>query len=356
MINLSTTNSDFEISIDYVEEFGDKFEPLLPPYTNRGGINNTVTFTSYYSLTPSTCNYCIIDYLTVVFNIVEIHSIRKAVKPDGMYQTIDDEVQALISKLSDFIPDLESEKQDKGLFGYTDCYNLTRGNQQAGKIAYGGAQKGTCMISLSGKGCSGVNMVKFRPFLEKLPESHITRCDVARDDLEGKTTVDDYLIMYHNGDFHIKGTAPSYKHIKSSPGLGDTLYIGSIKNGKGVCIYDKGKQLGDSNSPWVRSEVRFSNVDRNIPFDILTSSDMFFSGSYPPFKDVCYFHERIEVIKKHAMIAMEAMTNFASLSYGKLVNVMLEIGHTPEQIVQALRRDGCPKRLEIPYAPELQGA
>jgi len=363
MINISTTNPQIETSVDYVEEFGDNFEPLVPPYTNRGGITEISTFTSLTALTPSSfdsVNCCIIDYLTVVFNIQEVHSKRKAITPDGMHQTIDDEVLTLILKLSEFVPDLEGQKQDKGLFGYTDCYNLTRGNQQAGKIAYGGAQKGTCMISLSGKGCSGVDMVKFRLFLVKLPEAHITRCDVARDDLEGKMPLDSYVEEYHKGGFYIKGTKPmpsnqgdwtSGKDVK-----GRTFYVGSIKNGKGACIYEKGKQLGDEKSPWVRAEVRFSNVDRVVPFDIITSPDMFFSASYPLFKNVCYFSQRIEVIKKQAMIAMEAMTNYASLSYGKLVNVMLEIGRTPEQIVQALRRDGCPKRLEIPYAPILQGA
>lgn len=336
---------------DYVELFNDDFVPHIPPYTNRGGIEINDCFVTHSNLTPSTPINCIIDYLTVVFNIDELHSQRKFSAPDLLHKTIDDEISALIIKLTDFIPDLLACKDSKGLFGYTDAYSLTRGNQSAGKLAFGGSQRGTCMVSLSGRGCSGVNMPKFSEFLETLPSAHITRCDIARDDLEGKLSVNDYVAKYKNGDFHTKGMQPSNKHITSSGGEGDTLYVGKMKNGKEVCIYEKGKQLGDKNSPWVRVEVRFSNVDRIIPFFMLRSPDTFFAASYPPLFDFSYFHDRLQVIKKMAEISFESLTNYASMSYGKLINVMLEIGRTPEQIVQVLRRDGCPKRLEMPYLP-----
>ena len=109
MINLSTTNQEIEQSIDYVEEFGDKFEPLLPPYTNRGGINTESAISSHSALTLPTFGIVIIDYLTVVFNIDDLHSIRKVVRPDGIYQDVGDEVLQLIIKLRDFVPDLAAD-------------------------------------------------------------------------------------------------------------------------------------------------------------------------------------------------------------------------------------------------------
>jgi len=341
---------NLESSIEYVEEFDENFAPL-PPYTNRGGITHTSSHTSPLGLTPSTFS-CIVDYLSLTFSIVDVHTHRKVKNPDNTIQTIEDEAQAFLLKLVDYIPHLNWQDRDKGLFGYKQSIGLYRDEQAGGLLAFDG-NNGTCLLSLTGKGCSGVNMVELRRFLEKLPSVKITRVDLAHDDLDGALNVDYFLAQYKAGNFHVKGTAPGSRYIDDlGNNTGCTLYVGNKDNGKEACIYEKGKQMRDKDSKWLRVEGRLTSVDRIIPFDTLTSPEMYLAGLYPPFRYLCVFHERIEVIKKHAKLAMEQMIGYASVAYGKLVNVMVEIGNTPDEIIKALRVDGCPKRLQIPFAPE----
>ncbi len=46
-------------------------------------------------------------------------------------------------------------------------------------------------------------------------------------------------------------------------------------------IYEKGKQLGDPESPWVRWELELHNTDREIPFDVLLQPGRYVAGAYP---------------------------------------------------------------------------
>ena len=52
-------------------------------------------------------------------------------------------------------------------------------------------------------------------------------------------------------------------------------------NGKMLRIYEKGKQLGDSESPWVRVEAELRNKSRVIPWDALTRPGSYLAGAYP---------------------------------------------------------------------------
>jgi DNA relaxase NicK len=45
--------------------------------------------------------------------------------------------------------------------------------------------------------------------------------------------------------------------------------VGKRKNGKLLRVYEKGKQLGDESSPWVRWELELHNRDRVIPWEVL---------------------------------------------------------------------------------------
>jgi len=69
---------------------------------------------------------------------------------------------------------------------------------------------------------------------------------------------------------------------------------------------------------------------------------------YPPLGELSDKHTRIATIKKHADIALKAMIEYASMAYGKLVNLMSELGHSDTEIVQSLKRDGIPKRVQVP--------
>lgn len=312
--------------------------PELPPFNNMGGINVTSSFSSCSALTPPVQINCKIDYLSCSFQFSN----------DDVMIDSELEIARLIVSLKVYIPNLLYYPRPGGLYGYKRSIGLTRMGQQSGLIGYVG-NNNTCLISLSGQGCVGVDMIAFRAYLETLPACKITRVDMAHDDLQGTVTVQQYKALYQGGSFHIKGTAPAGRFIDDfGSGKGCTLYVGSKKNGKEACIYEKGKQLGDENSLWVRVEGRLTSIDRVIPFDVLTSPEQYLSGLYPPFSMLSDIQKVIEIIKKHCDIAFESLIEYASIAYGKLINCMIKTGISDSQIVAKLVREGMPKRLANP--------
>lgn len=327
---------------------------LFPPCTNRGGINPTPCFDSEIELTPPTQKYlfsCKIDYLSFTFSLARLRTLRKVKKHQQRDEVTNNEYEMmrLCYKLGEHVSYLNAHDRHQGLFGYKRSFSLTRDGENCGLVAFDG-NNDTGYVSLSGFGCGGVDMVKFHAFIEKLPDVKITRVDIAHDDLEGSKSVTDWKNIYLMGGFAIKGHAPSVKFIEDyDTGAGKTLYVGKKQNGKEACIYEKGKQLGDKESPWVRVEGRITNIDRVIPLDVLITPEIYLAGLYPPFQYLCAFHEAIEVVKKTAKIAYAAMVHYCKQSYGKLIYTMQQLGETPESIIRQLEREGQPKRLVVPF-------
>lgn len=312
---------------------------LFPPINNMGGITNYHLNTMTSGLTPPVSLPCIIDYLSLTF------------RPDAddLFLFVLD----FITNLEKYLPQLKHAVRSGGMYGYKHTVSLSRSDVQAGIIGFGG-NDGTVYLSLSGVGCSGVDMHTFKAYLMTLPSAKITRVDLAHDDLEGKQSVQDYRSQYLSGDFAIKGTSPGARFLDDfGSGKGCTLYVGHKKNGKECCIYEKGKQLGDKESPWVRVEGRLAAVDRVIPFDVLIEPGQYLAALYPPFSLLSSIHKRIEIVKKVVQISYDSLLEYASVSYGKLVNFMLEQGHDASYIVTKLVRSGVPRRLAIPVAHEL---
>jgi len=335
----------------------------IPPYTNRGGLNYTLSFSKPCILPPpvTTPISCIVDYLSFTFKTGGFVASKFLSIPDwrndlniNERETIqtdeESEIIAFLLLLSDYVPELHFISRDTGMFGYKKTLSLYRDTKKAGVCAFKG-NNGTCLISLTGSGCSGVDMYKMRLLLEKLPFCKITRIDLAHDDLEGKLTIDDFKNWYDLGLFHTKGTPPKWRKVTNSDkGDGDTFYVGKKENGKEACMYEKGKQQGDKNSKWIRAEGRLTSADHHVPFETLTSPAVFLSGMYPAFAFLSSFHERVQVVKKQSKITLEKYIHYARLSYGQGVNLLLELGKTPDEIVNMLVRDGIPKRFqEIPF-------
>jgi len=335
----------FEDDFYYVEQFNDDLSPIIPPCTNRGGIQVKHCETYIKLFTPPTRKILVIvDYLTVVFHESALENWQHL---DFDCSMRDQQVRGFLEYLKNFVSDLDYMPRDKGVFGYSRSLTLMRGVQNVGLLAYGGNHGGV-MLSLSGLGCAGVDMVKLRHILEVLPDAHITRIDVAHDDLEGHVPFWVYKRWADLGRFNSKGTPPSKRFIDDfNSGAGKTLYIGKKSNGKEACIYEKGKLLGDVSSPWVRVEGRFTNVDRVLPFDLMTAPEMYLAAMYPPFSSLCAFHERIKVVGKQVKITYDSLVKYASISYGRLINTMLQIGKTADEIVTALSREGMPRRLAL---------
>ena len=127
--------------------------------------------------------------------------------------------------------------------------------------------------------------------------------------------------------------------------MGRTFEVGNRKNGKLIRIYEKGKQLGDPSSPWVRWEVEFHAKDRVIPYDVLLHPGEYVAGAYPCMSWVSGRALRIHTVKEQDRITYERSVQVASTAYGALFNVMLQREGSAERVVERLKRQAIPKRL-----------
>ena len=77
--------------------------------------------------------------------------------------------------------------------------------------------------------------------------ARVSRVDVAVDDLTGRLiNVRRFKSLLVDGSFTNRGRPPSARFVDDmGTGKGCTLYIGQ-RGHKQLCVYEKGKQLGDS--------------------------------------------------------------------------------------------------------------
>lgn len=222
-------------------------------------------------------------------------------------------------------------------------------------LCWGGeSQRGRAMLDVPGAACGMVDWPAMRDFLESLPESRLTRVDVAVDLHDGQFTVDDAIGWVREGQFNCRGRNPSTRIDgdwlpvmeggKSREGR--TLYIGKARNGKGLRVYEKGRQLGDAESEWNRFEVQFGNRDRVLPFDMLTEPTRFFVGAYPALERVLSAAgERIATISNTAAITISRILTWVKASAGKWLHV-LSSEVDPSELVEAVRVHAVPRRVQ----------
>lgn len=241
-----------------------------------------------------------------------------------------------------------SGSRNKGHLGYSDSWDL---GESYGIIATGGKTQGnTCLISLYGSGCAPVkNWTAVYELLVAL-NAKITRVDLAHDDFEGIYNITAGLEMLSLGQFTTNGRPPNALYMDDfDSGKGKTLYIGNRDNGKLLRVYEKGKQLGDPLSPWVRWELELHNKDRVIPLDVLLRPGDYLAGGYPCLSWISESQDRIKTTRKQLKISFEHLIKYCRQSYGKLLYVMHEgLGQDPLDIVQALSVAGIPSRLNLP--------
>lgn len=242
----------------------------------------------------------------------------------------------------------------RGMFGFRHSARFGDG---AGVIAWGGeSQCGKVYFSLMGKGCS---MVQDWAALATWLETHraaIKRADVAYDDFEGKLLSIEWAVQqYQSEGFNAGGRKPCHSCAGDWLGgmestKGRTLYIGNRESGKLGRFYEKGKQLGESDSKWCRAEVEWRAQDRYIPYDILTRPGHYLAGAYPCLAFLSEQQSTIKTIAKGAQVAYETAVENAKRACGKVVNLMLDVlDGDYAGVVQSLMRDGYPARID-PYS------
>ena len=244
----------------------------------------------------------------------------------------------------------------KGLHGWKNSLQL---GETKTFLAYGG-QNNTAFLSIPGEACHMVtSWLNLATLIGEKYNGKITRWDGAVDDYEGLHSVDSAVQLYLDDKFNAGGKKPSCDQKGNwliPDGTGRTFYVGKRKNGKLLRVYEKGMQLGSKWHPWVRWEVELHSIDRVIPWNVLLEPGKYVAGSYP--KATGWIQDemsRIKTLQKNTRISYNYLTACASISYGKHLNVMLEIEGSPEKVIEKLIRSGIPKRLDLPIPAKNEG-
>jgi len=243
---------------------------------------------------------------------------------------------------------------DENPFGqllYQRSYRLGDGY---GIVCHGG-QRNTVCVSLTGSGCAAAKEGwegRLFWFLSNAAENpRITRVDMAHDDYEGVRPVELFRDCYLAGWFSSGGRLPTCEmrgNWLKPNGSGRTFYVGKSDNGKLVRFYEKGKQLGDCNSPWVRVEGELRSRDREIPFDVLLNPAAYLAGMYPALDYIEEQQIRVKTTQKSAQITYDKAKDWIRKQCGAYLSVIAHIEGGVENLLQAVGRSEFPKRLCVP--------
>lgn len=228
-----------------------------------------------------------------------------------------------------------------------------------GQVCYGGRnQNETMLIVIHGTGCmvarEGWEQRLFE-FLQWAARPVITRIDLAHDVFDGSYFNVDYADRaYDFGWWRMGGRMPWHERVgnwKRPDGSGRTLYIGRRKNGKCCRIYEKGRQLGDAGSEWVRVEVELKNDDRIIPFNALLDPSGYFVGAYDALCVIAPMVTPARVATKTnaVQVTMEKCLENIRVSYGAYLRFFRELLGDQLAMDLIVRYDrGVPDRLIMP--------
>lgn len=269
---------------------------------------------------------------------------------------------------------LDASLRLEGIFGFGITKQLPNGRNfyhrayevggTFGFLAVGG-QRDTAMVSISGQGLAAALPGwenRLHAWLTSLPEgkrAKLTRIDVAHDLYDGEYTVDKAYEDYAEGGASCSGREPCCEHRgdwHKPNGSGRTFYISKRTNGKFARVYEKGKQLGDASSAWVRIEVEFKSVDRILPFDLLLRPGQYLAGAYPMFEFVSATQKRIETIKKSVEATYNSTCVWLKRQCGTALGFVREMHDTADEVMELLAvRGRIPARFKA-AGPSLEDA
>lgn len=232
---------------------------------------------------------------------------------------------------------------------YQRAYEIGR---DWGFLAIGG-QRGTVLVSLNGQGCTAAANgweQRLYDWLTSLGEGlrpRLTRVDVAHDVYDGGYTVDKAKEDYEAGGAGCNGRMPVCEQRGDwyrPNGSGRTFYIAKRSNGKFARIYEKGKQLGDAQSEWVRVECEFKSVDRILPFDLLLNPGQYLAGAYPMFEWIKDKVARVQTIKKSVQATYKSTCVWLKRQCGNALAFVVEMEGSAEEAMKLL----LPKNPRVP--------
>lgn len=282
-------------------------------------------------------------------------------------------LQTIIIFFSELLGLPVSAVQKNGLHGYKEsftlCVGLSHDLQILGHFAFGGLnQNGTSLLQITGSGCRMItdwNHV-YRFSLDN--QAKFTRLDLAMDFFHGQYSITDVVQWYKEGQFTNRGRPPSSSLSGDwlNEYAGRTLYIGKTSNGKLLRVYEKGRQLGDIESPWLRFEVQIGSRDRVIPLESIIKIQDYFLGSYQCFKEhfSAFFSQSPIPIsisqKQETQITVSHYLKHICNSYGQVFKYISNLADFDIQdLLNAITRFGVPRRLHqsgLKHSPQFKDA
>ena len=183
---------------------------------------------------------------------------------------------------------------------------ILAGDQVIAQMDYGGeSQRGWLRFDMSGSGCEWVACwATMAAALESI-EAQLRRVDLALTVHDGSVNHERVVQAHEAGLFSSGGRSPKRRDITGSdPRDGRTVYIGSREGAKYIRCYEKGFELMvKANMPenikaavsaieyrgvgmvkvedLYRVEVEFKDVDKVLPYAMLTDGDAYFAGANP---------------------------------------------------------------------------
>lgn len=249
-----------------------------------------------------------------------------------------------------------TSKRATGANFYKNSYDCISTDGIKYALVCQGGQKDTVLISVSGEGCHAARLgweQRLFKFLNLSTQGRITRIDLAYDDPNGlEFTVDSMEQGYDKGDFNMGGRNPDIElrgNWKNPNGKGRTVYVGNRSNGKYLRCYEKGKQLGNPDSNWVRVEVELKSKDRHLPYDILLKPAQYMAAQYPVLNFISQEQSRIATVSNTVKTSYSRMTTWLKHQCGSALNVMLQIEGDPKKVLDLIVRQGkTPRGLSVP--------
>jgi phage replication initiation protein len=255
----------------------------------------------------------------------------------------------------------------RALYRYKNsCCVVDREGTLVGRVAFGGNAE-TVLFELSGEGCRWIKSWSHVHVQLEVLHARISRCDVALDDFEGVSLkLRELAEQAAAGLFNGGGRPPKTRFLDDHGNLtGCTLYVGK-KGHKELCIYEKGKQLKDESSPWLRIEQRFYGkhvsdaiVDgerprRGLPLDILINPLRYFRGAHAYLADLCEriglrdAANKLVVVKAKVEATAKAMVKWFREQCGPSLNLVVQaLGDDADAFVRKhLTRESLPSRFK----------
>lgn len=189
-----------------------------------------------------------------------------------------------------------------------------------------------------------------RAKLERI-DPMLTRVDTAFDDFDGVRNLALARCMYETGEFDYSFAGerkrPKFRAFEATPGEGNTFYVGQSSSEKQLRVYEKGKQLGDPDSPWVRWELQMrSSTRKRISLDVLNHPLDYMRGAFECLDFVATCVARLVVTEEATKATFKSVMRHAKRMYGSTIDQLFRLAPSRDDLAdlfEQLRRDKVPR-------------